>query len=272
MVSSVSTRTGNYVERWACAFCGPTDEKRTKEHLWPASLHRRVVALLDGGEQKFWLARLDKALPNEPTIRDVCAVCNNGELSKLDNYICEAFDRYFGVIRERGEEVTLEYDYHLLKRWLLKMSYNSARISCSDVPVFQPLIPYIMGQNISAGRTVRLFLEMTYPSEMPADERQAGMPAIMRPEINRVGFFGYNASTGINMLRAVHLRSFSFLLAFLPRAASAASVQAFVAEFLSRRPSARELRASTSRVRLFCDGIDFWQSVKTGMAHRIEFK
>ena len=92
---------------WVCAFCGPTDRKRTKEHLWPASLHRHVVALLDGGEQKFWVARLDKALSNEPTIRDVCAVCNNGELSKLDNYICEAFDRDFSVIRERGEKVSL---------------------------------------------------------------------------------------------------------------------------------------------------------------------
>lgn len=268
----MSAAMENHVERWICAFCGPTGEKRTKEHLWPASLHRRVVELLDGGEQKFWLARLDRALPNEPTIRDVCAICNNGELSKLDSYICEAFDRYFSIIRERGEEVTLEYDYHLLKRWLLKMSYNSARISGSDVPVFQPLVPYITGQNTSAGRTVRLFLDMTYPSNMPAEERQAGLPAIVRPEINRLGFLGYNAPTGFKVLRAVHLRSFSFLLAFLPSAASAASVQAFVAEFLSCRPSARELRAAISRVTLSCNGIDCWESIKSGMAHRIDFK
>lgn len=258
------------MKSWACAFCGSTDKKRTKEHLWPASLHRRVVALLDGGEQKFWVARLDKALPNEPTIRDVCAACNNGELSRLDNYICEAFDRYFSVIRERGEKVTLDYDYHLLKRWLLKMSYNSARMSDSDVPLFRHLIPYIMGQSLSAGRTVKLFLELTYPSEIPSDETQTGTPMAVRPEINRVGFFGYATPTGMKWLRAVHLRSFSFLLAFLPPTASAASMEAFVAEFLSNRPSARELRASKSRVSLQCDGIDCWTSIKSGMTNRIQ--
>jgi len=229
------------------------------------------VALLDGGEQKFWLARLGKALPNEPTIRDVCAGCNNGELSRLDNYICDAFDRYFSVIREHGEKVTLEYDYHLLKRWLLKMSYNSARISGSDVPVFQPLLPYIMGQSASVGRSVKLFLDMTYPSQMTSDERPAGRSSILRPEINRVGFFAYQASTGLSVLRAVHLRSFSFLLAFLPPTVSSASMQAFVEEFLFIRPSARELRASMSRVTLFCDGIDFWQSIQSSMSQSEKF-
>lgn len=41
--------------RWVCSFCGPTDGKRTKEHLWPTSLYRRVVALLDGGSKNFGL-------------------------------------------------------------------------------------------------------------------------------------------------------------------------------------------------------------------------
>ncbi|KPH05030.1 hypothetical protein CO657_11175 [Rhizobium acidisoli] len=258
--------------RWVCAFCGPTESKRTKEHLWPTSLYRRVVALLDGGEQKFWVASLDKALPNEPTIRDVCAVCNNGELSTLDNYVCQVFDRDFSVIRERGEKVELEFDYHLLKRWLLKMSYNSARINGSDVPVFQPVLPYIMGQGLSAGRNVKLFLEMTYPSEIPLEHTQAGMPTTVRPVANRVGFAGYETPTGMKLVRAVHLRSFSFLLAFLPTTASAGSSRAFVEEFLSCRPAARELRASMSRVALHCDGIDCWTSLKSGMTHRLRRK
>lgn len=257
---------------WQCAFCGPTDAKRTKEHLWPASLHRRVAALLDGGEQKFWIARLGKALSNEPTIRDVCATCNNGELSKLDDYICQAFDREFYLIRERGEEVNLAYDYHLLKRWLLKMSYNSARMSSSDAALFRPLLPYIMGKNHSIGRSVKLFLEMTYPSELPDDEAQGAMPTTIRPAINRVGFVGYKTPAGMKIVRAVHLRSFSFLLAFLPPTAKAASIQAFVAEFLSSRPAARELRASMSQVSLYCDGIDCWTSIISGMTHRLRPK
>jgi len=260
------------VSEWECAFCGPTDAKRTREHLWPASLHRRVAALLDGGEQKFWIARLGKALSNEPTIRDVCATCNNGELSSLDNYICQVFDREFSSIRERGEEVKLEYDYHLLKRWLLKMSYNSARLSGSDAALFQPLLPYIMGKNQSIGRSVKLFLEMTYPSHLTEEEAHDGVPMTVRPAINRVGFVGYKTPAGMKIVRAVHLRSFSFLLAFLPPTAKAASMQAFVTEFLSSRPAARELRASMSQVSLYCDGIDCWSSIISGMTHRLKPK
>lgn len=147
------------------------------------------------------------------------ASCNNGELSSLDNYVCQVFDREFSIIRERGEEVKLEYDYHLLKRWLLKMSYNSARMSSSDAALFQPLLPYIMGKNQSIGRSVKLFLEMTYPSELTEEDAHDGVPMTVRPAINRVGFVGYKTPAGMKIVRAVHLRSFSFLLAFLPVAA-----------------------------------------------------
>src|SRR3546814_12025699 len=82
------------------------------------------------------------------------------------------------------------------------MSYNSARMSGTDVPLFQPLLPYIMRQSLPAGRNVKLFLEMTYPSEIPADALQDGMPAAVRPAVNRVGFFGCPTPRGMKWLRA----------------------------------------------------------------------
>jgi len=129
-----------------CAYCG-LDKPLTREHLWPASLHRRLMEgdedrLMGGDEEKhnsFWLAKLKKAIPSEPTIRDVCADCNNTVLSLLDAYICELFDHSFVHIPKRHERVEFEYDYHRLKRWLLKMCFNSARIHSSrDVIVFPP--------------------------------------------------------------------------------------------------------------------------------------
>src|SRR5688572_8163074 len=108
-----------------CAYCGEPGVP-TKEHLWPASLHRRPLAVNSQSKNIFWLARLRREIPSEPQIRDVCARCNNGVLSELDKYICEVFDKSFAKVLARHERVRFEPDYHLLKRWLLKMSFNSA--------------------------------------------------------------------------------------------------------------------------------------------------
>src|SRR4051812_11135562 len=110
-----------------CAFCEQPGTM-TREHLWPAALHARLFAANNQSQSAFWLRRLGKAIPAEPQIRDVCARCNNGALSELDTYICELFDRSFIHMPARDELVSFDYDYHRLKRWLLKMSYNSARI------------------------------------------------------------------------------------------------------------------------------------------------
>ena len=108
----------------------------------PASLHRRLTGRAQKAENRFRLKKIKREVPKEPTVRDVCAECNNGELAVLDGYICELFDRSFAHLHERYERVVFEYDYHRLKRWLLKMCFNSARIySARDEIVFPPCCP-----------------------------------------------------------------------------------------------------------------------------------
>jgi hypothetical protein len=120
----------------------------TREHLWPAKLHERLLRANSQAQSAFWLRRLEKPIPSEPQIRDVCARCNNGVLSQLDTYICELFDRSFIHIPARYERVTFEYDYHRLKRWLLKISYNSARVhSAPDLEALEGTRPYVLGVN-----------------------------------------------------------------------------------------------------------------------------
>ena len=106
-----------------CAYCG-SDERLTREHLWPTSLHRRLMDVSEAKQNNFWLAKLKKEIPSEPTVRDVCAHCNNIVLSALDRYICELYDRSFIHIPSRHERVEFEYDYHRLKRWILKMCFQ----------------------------------------------------------------------------------------------------------------------------------------------------
>lgn len=73
-----------------CAYCDAENVKLTKEHLWPASLHRRIDesnrAYL-GQANLFYLARINKIILGEPQIKDVCAKCNSEVLSKVDPII-----------------------------------------------------------------------------------------------------------------------------------------------------------------------------------------
>jgi hypothetical protein len=66
-----------------CAYCG-SDGPLTPEHLWPTSLHRRLIDASDDKENQFWLRRLGREIEAEPKLRDVCAKCNNICLSRLD--------------------------------------------------------------------------------------------------------------------------------------------------------------------------------------------
>lgn len=110
----------------SCAYCGGPPPL-TREHIWPAGFLKR-----QDFEIKF-SARANKTFVGDLVIADVCEACNNGPLSVLDTHACELYDRRFGKPVEAGAVVTFTYDYGLLMRWLLKISYNSARSTGQDV-------------------------------------------------------------------------------------------------------------------------------------------
>src|SRR5438034_7016401 len=106
----------------ACAYCGSTDKKMTKEHIWPQSIAERLPTYTAR-----FISPANKVLEADLVIKDVCEPCNNGPLSKLDEYGAQLFDAYFNRFYEHGQAVEFRTDWTLLKRWLLKISYNSAR-------------------------------------------------------------------------------------------------------------------------------------------------
>jgi hypothetical protein len=248
----------------SCAYCDHPG-RITKEHLWPASLHRRLQAANGTQDSLFWLRRTNAEFAGEPTVKDVCQDCNNGVLSSLDSYICELFDRYFVRILQRGEAVRLEFDHHRLKRWMLKMCFNAARIhNAKDAFTYTPLLPYIRGEHDSLGRSVQLFAQLAYPGPIPADNRTdpelADAPQMWEPTDHRVGHVLFRVGQNQKLLRAVHLRSYSFLLAFSDPAQGRATAIDFERVFLSTVPGVRPLPASRSAVDLVCDGTDAWSS------------
>jgi hypothetical protein len=248
-----------------CAYCNSAGPL-TKEHFWPAALHRRLIGCTDDKQNCFWLRKINREIKGEPTIRDVCAECNNVKLSVLDSYICELFDRFFVCPLERHEEVQFEFDYHRLKRWLLKMCFNSARVhSAIDLFVFPPLVPYINGENQMLGRSVQLYVQLDYPvliSDSATLQKDGSKSSFLfRPTAHRVGHAWFNVpGVGKKLLRAVHLRAFSFFLAFFEKDEAHSAHQDFMNEFLTRMSAMQLLRPSRPNVTLICNGCDAWQS------------
>lgn len=258
-----------------CAYC-KLPVPLTREHLWPASLHSRLFDANKQPSHMFWLARLQKEISGEPKIRDVCAHCNNVVLSQLDDYICHLFDSTLVHLPAQHERVTFKHDYHRLKRWLLKLCFNSARVHKShDCYALEAVLPYIMGRTDSLGRSVQLFLQLSYPEEIPEDDLSATAPSerpiFFSPTMNRVGHMHFHAhGIGEKLLRAVHLRSFTFYLAFFKPGESRAVLDDF-ADVFSRHSGAVLLRPSQPIVELLCNGIGAWTSYKGSRVNRLVF-
>src|SRR5438128_4485061 len=100
----------------SCAYCGST-ARMTTEHVRPSFLYSKHPGSKFGFHRK-----AGKFVAWEAVVRDVCAGCNNGVLSTLDAY-GEQFYRTnrCGHIHRFPERVQLQYDYHQLLRWLLKI-------------------------------------------------------------------------------------------------------------------------------------------------------
>lgn len=108
-----------------CTYCNGQGSL-TKEHIWPRSLITKYEGL------KTYNPRINTFYNGEAVIKDVCATCNNIHLSKLDTYMSNLHEKYFQHILLPGDAACIEYDYNLLLRALLKISFNSARAFAED--------------------------------------------------------------------------------------------------------------------------------------------
>ena len=126
-----------------CAYCGQ-DRKATREHVIPSFLYSFQKEL----EQSVvgWNEVAGRTIKGEAKIKDVCAECNNGNLSLLDAYGKKFLSDSGLLVRNYSKtNLSLKYDYQLLLRWLLKLSFNSARADGIHAPIFDQHIPFILG-------------------------------------------------------------------------------------------------------------------------------
>ena len=108
-------------------------------------------------------AQAQRVFGADLVVKDVCATCNNGPLSELDAYACALFDNYFCKVIERNETVDFRYEHDKLLRWLLKISYYSARTTKADLIFYRPLRDYILGVAVKPA-FVSATLDIVVPS------------------------------------------------------------------------------------------------------------
>ncbi|WP_018211970.1 hypothetical protein [Desulfitobacterium hafniense] len=189
-----------------CAYCSE-NRKLTREHVWPNGIIQRVNYEARYSEQagKFFGA--------DQVISDVCEECNNGVLSNLDTYICSMFDHYFANFIQKGEFVNFHYNYDLLARWLLKISYNSSRSTGEDVNLLKNYVPYIMGKSECPDDTFSIRIELVSPSVNNIDKNMKKLFP-MSARCCRIKFQGIQLNWCT--IRLVSINSYYFWLIFTP--------------------------------------------------------
>lgn len=166
-----------------CAYCGRSDVKLTREHIWPDFI-KKVLPTYQTHLSK---ASGWKPHKNSPAVRDVCGKCNNGFLSDLDNYGKALFANYFKTIVPLSSgPIIFEYDYHMLLRWLLKISYNDARTYGAAVRGHKLLIPYISGEQTSPPFPTNLLCYLIKESYLSEEKKY------FYPQVNRMGMPTYS--------------------------------------------------------------------------------
>ena len=126
-----------------CAYC-KQERPATREHVIPAFMYALQKQAGDGIIG--WNEVIEKMVGGEAKVKDVCADCNNRVLGELDAYGKDLLSESGLLVHNYlKRSLTLRYDYGLLLRWLLKVSFNSSRTDGAHSHLFEEHIPFILG-------------------------------------------------------------------------------------------------------------------------------
>lgn len=210
-----------------CAYCG-CSESLSREHIFPGSIIKRVGATLLTINDKS-----DTAFKSDLVVKDVCETCNNGILSDLDRKFCALFDEYMRSAIQPGQGAELEYEYHALLRFLLKVTYNSARASSDGVKATSTLkkfVPYILG-NIGAAPDVMLRLQIVTSAKKFNTVTQE-VEGLIEANLLRSCKISYDGPQKSNfIIRLVAFNSFWFYLILPTKKVNRSKKKALVAGF-----------------------------------------
>lgn len=241
-----------------CAYCDKMC-KPTREHVIPDWYNDTP------GEAETFSSRAPLThLKGDLLVKDVCSRCNNGVLSGLDGYGKELYERYFAAPVYWDESVAFEYDGDRLIRWLLKLSYNSARAQNADVWVLREYRKIMLGE-VPLSDHIRCWVHLVGATCFDqsiklirsARRDEKGQPGVLEPLWFRIGQFRLIDHPALSLVqRAVVINSFAFTL-LVARADTAWPCQDFdqwIKEFTSRSEAARLIQLGAGRLILKAEG------------------
>lgn len=134
-----------------CAYC-KSNGPLTREHVVPAFIYafqKKIEQSCIG-----WNDVIKKMVGGELKVKDVCSHCNNEVLGKLDGYAKNIFTESNILVENyQKNTITLTYEYNMLLRWLLKVSFNSSRTDGVHAPLFEEYIPFMLGLSSPPARS-----------------------------------------------------------------------------------------------------------------------
>ena len=186
-----------------CAYC-LNNNKLTREHIVPD-----WYIQITQNSRKFYSEKVPGKYIQSNTglvVKDVCCECNNNILGLLDNNAKKLYEVYFIKPVLDKSPILLNVDYDMLVRWLLKISYNSARVNNSDLNIFNNYRNAILGHEAITENL--LVSSIAFPAL--SDGRA--------PCSFRVGMFSIDSFNGYYWaFRHIVVDSFCFYL-FIPKA------------------------------------------------------
>lgn len=148
-----------------CAYCNK-EASLTREHVIPAFIYafQKEVARKAVG----WNEVRKQMIGGEFKVKDVCVDCNNRVLGELDAHAKNLFkDAGLLVKNYKKETISFHYDYDLLLRWLLKVSFNSSRTDGAHASIFEPYVNYILaGEPVPTRTKVALVAYLAAPEHL----------------------------------------------------------------------------------------------------------
>ncbi|SFM40472.1 hypothetical protein SAMN03159341_13124 [Paenibacillus sp. 1_12] len=127
-----------------CMYCLEGKLGLTKEHIIPSGLlemyPEQDVTYTSTVEKKVQSYKDNQG----HSIKDVCETCNNNLLGPLDTYGNNWIRNYFLEKYAGDPTKTVNYDFHMLQRWLIKITYNVARSSGLNCEWFHDELGYIL--------------------------------------------------------------------------------------------------------------------------------
>lgn len=230
-----------------CAYCD-LSSKATREHVIPNWYNQTP------GKSETFSARAPLThLEGDILVRDVCQRCNNEILGSLDSYGKELYDQYFASPVYSGESVKFQCDGNQLIRWLLKLSYNSARAQNADSIALRDYRKLMLGQQPMTDR-IRCWVHLITPTVIEATgdyhaakRHESGSATFLEPLWFRIGQFrlrDYRADKLVQRMVAINSYCFTLLAARSTAEWPSSDFEEWSTVFVQSYPDAQAVEAA----------------------------